>query len=200
MAAQTESYEHLGEIQTYGTDMLARYKELVEARRVVVAPEEASAVASYDFAAPPIVIWEWLNDPARRSQVSDGPNWTALQRPGGRTREGARNHCAHGKHQHIETILDWRPFEYVTSSTCPPSGKGMTMKTTLRLTPTESGTHLDNYIAITGVPKFVVKLFLGRMVAKIYRKVYEELEAKLRQGATGEDVEVGEGAALVPSS
>jgi hypothetical protein len=200
LAALTESYEHLGDVQTYASDMAARYQEIVEARRVMVTREDADAVASFDFAAPPVVVWEWLNDPALRSQISQGPNWTVLQRSGGRTKPGARNHCAHGKHQHIETIQDWRPFEYVTSRTCPPSGKGMTMTTTHKLTQTESGTHLDNYIQITGVPRFVVKLFLGRMVARIYGKVYRELDAKLHELASSEQAEAEPSAVLVPQS
>ena len=28
---------------------------------------------------------------------------------------GAQNHCAHGKNLVVETILDWRPFEYYTT-------------------------------------------------------------------------------------
>lgn len=27
---------------------------------------------------------------------------------------GAQNHCAHGKNLVVETILDWKPFEYYT--------------------------------------------------------------------------------------
>ena len=28
---------------------------------------------------------------------------------------GAQNHCAHGKNLVVETILDWKPFEYYTT-------------------------------------------------------------------------------------
>jgi len=42
--------------------------------------------------------------------------WTARQRVKGRTGSGAVNHCNHGiAGETLETILDWRPFDYYTS-------------------------------------------------------------------------------------
>ena len=35
-------------------------------------------------------------------------------RPGGRTGPGAINHCDHGVGDVLETVLDWRPFDYYT--------------------------------------------------------------------------------------
>jgi hypothetical protein len=39
-------------------------------------------------------------------------------RPAGRTSAGASNHCLHGQSAPtIETVLDWRPFDYYTVET-----------------------------------------------------------------------------------
>jgi hypothetical protein len=116
MHKQLESYEHLGDVTGYVSDLHTRYQEIADARRVVLSPEEAHAIFTTDFAVPPPVVWEWLNDPRRRTQVAPETSWSATSRPGGRTGVGASNHCAHGKNGlTCETILDWRPFEYVTS-------------------------------------------------------------------------------------
>src|SRR5207302_8401568 len=40
MRMVTESYEHLGEVVTHSLDLQQRYKEIAEARRIVVTPEE----------------------------------------------------------------------------------------------------------------------------------------------------------------
>jgi uncharacterized protein YndB with AHSA1/START domain len=69
---------------------------------------------SCDLAAPPPRVWEWLNDPNRRTQWMAGRKWSADLRLRGRTAVGARNHCDHGAGQVTEIIVDWRPFDYFT--------------------------------------------------------------------------------------
>jgi len=111
---QNESYEHLGEVRTYSLNLYARYKEMIEARRVFISPEEADFVMMRAVHASPITIWEWMNDIQKRLKWEDLNDVRPLIRPGGRTGAGAQNHCAHGKDVYIETILDWHPFEYYT--------------------------------------------------------------------------------------
>ena len=117
--AQIEAYEHLGDVQTYSLDLHARYQALTEARRVFVAAEDADLVLTQDIAAPAPVVWDWLNDPQKRTRWMHERTWTAGARPGGRTGVGARNHCAHGSSTVVETVLDWRPFSYVTTEQWP---------------------------------------------------------------------------------
>src|SRR5262245_16182070 len=58
-----ESYEHLGTVRTLSMDLHTRYKEIMDARRVIITPEEAHQVFEYDYRAPPSILWEWFNDP-----------------------------------------------------------------------------------------------------------------------------------------
>jgi hypothetical protein len=110
---QIEEYD-LGQVQTYSSDLHPRYRELTEVRHVVVTPEQAHQVYVVECAAPPPVVWEWLNDPRRRLEWEKLHIQPAL-RPSGRTAAGATNHCMHGKTlSMVETVLDWRPFEYYT--------------------------------------------------------------------------------------
>jgi hypothetical protein len=113
---QVETYEHFGGIQTFSMDIHPRYEEMATAQRVVISPGEADYKLEFDFAAPPHVTWNWLMDiNCRRLALGDMVQWSIVSRPGGRDGVGAKNHCAHGKGMSVETILDWHPFEYVTS-------------------------------------------------------------------------------------
>ena len=111
---QVESYEHLGEVKTYSLDLHTRYKELVESRQRFIAPEEADVTITRMISASPIVVWEWMNDIQKRLRWENYDDIRPLLRPGGRMGTGAQNHCAHGKNLVVETILDWKPFEYYT--------------------------------------------------------------------------------------
>jgi hypothetical protein len=90
--AQIEAYDHLGDVQTYSLDLHERYQALTDARRVFVTAEEADLVLVQDIVAPAPVVWDWLNDPQRRTRWMHERTWQAGARPGGRTGVGARNH------------------------------------------------------------------------------------------------------------
>ena len=113
---QVESYEHLGEINTFSFDMQARYKKLMETQHVIISPEEADMILSYEFDAPVSLVWQFVTDPKILTQTmrEDG-YWSIVKRPGGRSGAGAQNHCAHGKGLMAYTYLDWQPFQYFTA-------------------------------------------------------------------------------------
>ena len=102
-------------VKTFGLNLQARYEKFLDTRQVVVSPEIADASLTTRIDASPPVVWEWLNDPGRRNQWWESFTlWTQLLRPDGRTGPGAMNHCDHGIGEMLETVLDWRPFEYYT--------------------------------------------------------------------------------------
>jgi hypothetical protein len=121
-----------GEMVTYSLDLRTRFDEQVAARRAFVSEGEADAVVVQEFDAPPAVVWEWLNDPYKRTQWMRGRAWRSGARPAGRTDVGARNHCEHGLGTATEVILDWRPFAYFTVELTPRPGN-LTMLQTFRL-------------------------------------------------------------------
>jgi len=140
---QIETDEHLGDIQTYSLDLRLRYKTLSNPRRAVVTQKEAHVTSSRDYPAPPVVVWEWLNDPKKRAQwAPEEVKFVPLELPGGRMGVGARTHCVHGQKVGIvETVLDWRPFDYFTvEEIFPPFSERATFKLTPLL---DGGTHLD---------------------------------------------------------
>ncbi|HWP82885.1 MAG TPA: DUF2652 domain-containing protein [Bacteroidota bacterium] len=123
-----EMYDHLGSVATYTTHLHERFEELTAARRFFLEPKDAHMSVEKDLPAPPVVVWEWLNDPAKR-ELWSGLTVKPLVRPKGRTMEGARNHCVHGKEVIVEDILDWRPFDYFTVRSAAPLGDIVTTMT-----------------------------------------------------------------------
>lgn len=116
MHQSVESYEHLGEVSTFSINLRERYDEMVANREAYITEEEADASFTYELDIPVPVAWDWITNVQKRTQASDGATWSNFSRVGGRTGSGTTNHCAHGKGEiSVETILDWRPFEYFTA-------------------------------------------------------------------------------------
>lgn len=132
-----ESYEKLGTIRTFSYDLHRRYEEILEQRRVALTADDAHAELIYNFDMPPAVVWDWLNDTAKRSCWMPGSNWLPKVRIDGRTQSGAKNHCSRFKV--MEHILDWRPFEYYTVRFV---GGSLNVLATISLEPLQSGTRV----------------------------------------------------------
>ena len=138
--ASVEHYEHLGDVKALSFNLQERYKALSEARRVVLAEKDADVFYTIPVAASPGIVWTWLNDADRRNACAVGElRWRPGQRAKGRTGVGSSNHCAHGKGESTEVILDWRPFEYYTARQTDPGMKGMTMMSTSSLESRDAG-------------------------------------------------------------
>jgi uncharacterized protein YndB with AHSA1/START domain len=172
MHVQQEQYEHLGEVVTYSLDLHARYREITETRRVMIEREQADLVLTQDVAAPPAVVWDWLNDPRKRTQWMVGTTWTPTLRVGGRTGTGARNHCAHGKDETVEAILDWRPFDYVTCEMIEHNNEHAMMTQTIDLEtlPEGRGTRVNVFIKLgMPLPKFLRRSAAYIMIKKMLK-------------------------------
>jgi hypothetical protein len=115
----------------------------------------------------------------------EGYEWKKGDRPAGRTSAGATNHCIHGKEEHLEVILDWKPFEYYTYES---GSKPLYIISTLRLIENEKGTRLYEIIKIKNkLPKFLTKLIAKLVALKImkvydgYRKIEELSKKQIRE-------------------
>lgn len=167
MVCLQESYQYIGPVETFSTDLQKRYDELAAARRVYLQPEDAHMVVRVDLPAPPVVVWDWLHDPQKRLQ------WSGLEirptlRPGGRMKEGAQNHCIHGKDIIVEDIVNWRPFEYFTVSQAASLGK---IISTLVLTPNGETTHLVDCTRFE--PKSSLLKPFGKFITKLIYKFFK---------------------------
>ena len=172
-----ENYEHLGEIKTYSLDLHARYSELIDARQVFIKPEDADAILTRTISAPPNVVWDWLNNIQKRLLWATYDDIQPAV-PGRRTGKGSRNHCAHGKNVVIETVLDWRPFEYYTLD------YPMAIQS-YYLEPLPVGTRLNIYFKLKmSLPRWLKRLiawFMGKStkVEGQYDKMVRLIEGSL---------------------
>ena len=160
---QMEEYEHLGEIKTLNVDLHKRYKEITDARQIMLAEDEADLIVRVDFPTPPAVAWEWIQDPSKRNLWTDGHvRWSHGDRPKGRAGRGASNHCAHGKTVSTEVTLDWRPFEYSTADSFDNGKK--TFSETFRFEPLpDGGTRVHDVMQI----HMPMPRFMRRIMARI---------------------------------
>jgi len=154
-----ETYEHLGDVRTVSTNLDARYQELVKSRREVLTEQKADRVESYVFQAPAPVVWDWLNDPHKRTRWFKGSNWVVKERPYGRTGRASKNHCTSSGF--IEYILDWHPFEYYTVRL--QKGK-IAIKLTAELKPADDGTRVQWNIKLDNTLPEWLRRPLGRLI------------------------------------
>jgi hypothetical protein len=194
---QTESYEHLGEIQIHCLDLHARYKAIIEARHIFISPEDADFAFTFDFNAPPPIIWHWLTDIEKKTLLAGGEAlFTAKSRPGGRNGPGASNHCAHGKNLKgslVETILDWRPFDYYTFEATEGNSN---MRQTYKLEAIADGKgtrlHLLVVMVSPALPRFLRRAMLKMMLSKMFlshcqavaKFIAQEANVEIRSQAT----------------
>jgi uncharacterized protein YndB with AHSA1/START domain len=164
----SESYEHLGSVEVCSLDLHHAYQTAIEGRHIKLDDHEADVALVYDFDAPPPVVWDWMNDPYKRTLWFGGPTWSSEPSESGRIGVGTRNHCAHGgKDASVETILDWHPFDYVTSR---QTGGPMLMLNTVQLEPHGTGTRIYYRVKLESrLPKA-----LRQVIAKlIFTRVYD---------------------------
>jgi uncharacterized protein YndB with AHSA1/START domain len=138
VVAETLRVAEAGRVDTYRLDLRARFEARATARPGRVTAAAADGLVDCAVAAPPAVVWDWLNDPGRRSRWTTGRHWTAGDRPAGRTGPGARNHCDHGLGAVIETVLEWQPFEHFTVELVQRGG-GPVVHETFMLEPAADG-------------------------------------------------------------
>jgi hypothetical protein len=143
LVPHTESYEYLGEVKMQVFDLSSLWKTAQEQKRNFVRKEDAWVFVEMDLPYPPVLIWEYLTNPNLEAgflQFDYGERTDTL---GGRVREDAGFHCAHGDLHVHSKILDWKPFEYYTLQ---QSTLGISYLCTRRLVPTETGAHLGVYL------------------------------------------------------
>ena len=167
-------------VKTFGLNLQARYEVLLETRQVVVLPKMADASLIVEIDAPPPVAWEWLNDPQRRNQWWESfTRWTKRLRPGGRTGPGAINHCDHGVGDLLETVLDWRPFDYYTVEMRITPGRFHVLQTTYLEALPNSKTRVKVYYQLQNPgPRWMAGIFC-RFVAWVLKLELKRLDRLL---------------------
>jgi len=191
-----ETYD-TGEVKIFVTNLKDRYQTLLDLRRVIVDRSGADLIYEFDYPAPPPIVWDWLNDPHKRLKWEyAGRHMFPIFMPKGRTNVGAINHCMHGNNvTMVETVLDWRPFDYFTVTQDVPQAVIMTI--TIQLQSTATGTHLIYICSLqpqiplpmpAGLKLAAVKSELDKLkVKQAYEKIAQLViqENQAASGSTG---------------
>jgi hypothetical protein len=164
--SQTESYEHIGDIQTFSLNLDEQYKKFIDERTSIISEDNADYFVEKSYSVPPPVLWEWINNPKKRSQWLEVTDWNPLERPFGRTQKGATNHCANS--DFIENLLDYRPFDYYTSEI---KGNKLSFIMTGKFNKISNGTKFTWFIKMESKKSALIRKFYSMFTLKYGLKV-----------------------------
>jgi uncharacterized protein YndB with AHSA1/START domain len=175
-----EQYEHLGPIVTASLDLNDRFLALRETT-ARTEPGASDWSATVELPVPQAAVWEWLNDPVKRSRWV-GERSVEVELPeGGRTGPGAVYHCHHGKSVVDHTIVDWIPFSSFSEEVRPRAGIRALL--TWRLDPADGGTRLRLDVGMSAPLPGPLRRRLCRLFAE--RELRGDL-ARIEQAIVGE--------------
>ncbi len=187
MHSHEETYEDVGLLRGYVSNLHEQWRYDQERRRVFVVPSEAHYGTVQQYPAPPAVVWEYLNSPVKRLEWQTNLERVDQNNPAGRQGVGTTNHCVHGKAVVLEEILDWRPFRYVTKRLLFSKFLGPTVNT-MELRPVgESSTevHHRGRLEASGLRRAIFKLMRPGIESRM-RKEDARLEAALERRQTAD--------------
>jgi hypothetical protein len=180
--AGTESYEHLGDIPVRSYDLAARARRLAAAQEPDVSIETSDWFTEIELPAPPVVVWEWLNDVQKvRLWHEEGVRFEEQARGvDGRSGVGSVVHCHHGsKNPYVIKVTDWRPFELVGEEFA--AGPGVRVRVVNQLEPVGDGRTLlrQGFRLFTPVPGPLRRRLCRRVVQADTHANLERLRARL---------------------
>ncbi len=137
----------------------------------------------------PATVWGFLHDANIRQQGMNAKGVNLKFGGNGRIGPGSIYHCDHGGESNTDfTIVDWQPIDYSTEQV---SGMPLNMvgKYTIRLIPTEQGTHVTftgEYptlpSGILNLPARLMAMIAPKLIEKSYLRVLELVnEAVLKE-------------------
>lgn len=187
MTEHIEEYEHLGEIKTWIQDMHPVWQAKREALKIEFPPAQIIARQSAEFPVPVEIVWDMLADPKYRSPFLNAVKQNILHRQNGRIAPGSAFQCFHGDGRiTTQTILEWRPFEQMTTEDNTPVPK-TTCLIQFRLAPTETGTMITAISSKARGPwlnRMICDLVARTVLTKVFKKGLVDLRALLEKDMT----------------
>jgi len=168
---QIETYEHIGDVPTAALNLDAQYEKFTQNRISYVSPEDSDYFVERVYNVSQPVLWEWVNNPKKRSIWLEVSDWSPVTRPFGRTGKGAINHCANSNF--FESLLDYRPFDYYTSEL---KGKKVSFFLTGKFDLVSNGTKFTWFLKMNNnLPRWI-RRYWGRIILKNGLKIDKALK------------------------
>jgi hypothetical protein len=165
-----EMYEHLGTVRTWVQDMHPVWERRKKDVQVRVTPDRELFRAATEIPLSAEVVWDYLIQPEHYNVLVGATKIEITDRKGGRVTEGSAFQCYHGGQVLPLTVLEWQPFELITTEfKFPAPMTGASGLCELRLLPTEGGTRLEQaYSKIAGplIARTMGTMFIGKMRKK----------------------------------
>jgi hypothetical protein len=150
LAPEPESFEHVGEVDTYVIDLEEQWTTERDQRRLAVDPAQAIVDEVIELAAQPADAWAYLTSPALRP-TWEGPIVVTELAGGGRRGVGTMASCVIGRLATLEEIVDWQPFDHVGWRLVVPAIGPVDAEADL--VPTDAGTRLRiRWATVSTVP------------------------------------------------
>ncbi len=176
LVSHAESYEHLGETTLWIQDMHPLWKERKETLRVDIPPNQVGFQVQTEIALPPHLVWDYLATPVHRNVLMAARQQKVRDRKHGRIDEGSAFECYHGNRITVQTVVQWRPFEQMTTEDrVAIPGTVIRVPIDYRLEPTERGTRFSQ---IFGKAKgnFYGRAVAGVMMGMIAKQAQHDID------------------------
>lgn len=146
MVAHQETYDDAGSVAGFIEDLDARWTADQARPGVRLSSEDAWVSMQVDLAASPPVVWEHITNPRLRREWQTWVLRIDQETVDGRPGVGTTNHCVHGQDAVLEEVVDYHPFDSMTTHSATFVGP-MTM--TWDFAATDTGTSLTVLCALS---------------------------------------------------
>lgn len=191
MKPHSENYEHLGEISGYFYDLHKVWERVQESRTVYVDPDESWFKVEIDVPTKPALVWDYLACPKLRQYWLQADGIITRNSDNGRLSVGSEYHCAHGEMAVVQTIVDWKPFDYMTFDVS--LSKHQRFRLTTRITPNNGTTRVSWYFLKLGGSNFITTFITKRKTSKMQGMLFNHFTrgSKLLQEMIEKDIREG---------
>lgn len=143
----TEEYEHVGEVKGYVSSLPDIWAFIRQQNENKVLQRDAWLTISTYSHAPPVIVWDHLIDPFKRTRWLMASDSQVIGDREGRIGPGTEYHCAHGEDSDITifTVLDMKSVDYVTF--VAPVFEGTGVRYTDYVIPSGTGTRVVENVA-----------------------------------------------------
>lgn len=143
-----ETYDDIGSVQGYVSSLPDVWAFVRQQREDKVLQRESIFSFTKYSKAPPVVVWDHLVDPYKRTLWLDANDHQIEGRNEGRIGAGSEYHCAHGEENDVTifTVTDIKTLDYVTFL-LPLPMEGLAVRYTDYVVPSGTGTRIVTHLA-----------------------------------------------------